>query len=907
MKNLILSFFCCLITLSVMAQERYLEEVFEDFTKQEDIVYGNNYSYLQYLVFGNTVNQDLEMDIYAPAGDDLTERPVIITVHTGNFLPVFLNGSTTGERNDSAMVEMCQQLARRGFVVANISYRLGWNPISANLDIRRSTYINALYRGVQDIRTCARYLRKTVAEDGNPYGIDPSSIAMMGQGTGGHLVYAAATLNDIEETQIDDLLFVNEDGVLEPYINQEVLGTIDGFGFPDPTQQNGFIETDEASVFYDELILVNNPNHIGYSSTIDFGFAYGGGLVNTEWIDESSIPFAAAQVVTDPNTPFFTDLLIVSTTGEAVLEVNGAGTSMPIFNASPSNTPLLQDQLQDIYSVIIREQTTMVSGLGEQENIWAITSQDEVSEPWEWWDPNNPDYDFQNASGQFDENGFELTHHEANLLGNPDMSKEKALAYIDTLINFFAPRAILAMAVSSSENFSSPEIIKIQPFFDENDNAVLDNDEQSLYANLSFMLTPDAEATIYDSNGNATFYVEPAITYTVQYDSTSNPLWQITNAPTSYTLTTDEETDTTFYFSMRPVTDFILQNVDISSSITRCNQESNVWLTYTNNSSNTNSGYVNLVVDELVSFVSATPPVDSIAGDILYWFYEDLYPTHSEQIHAIFAMPEAGVDGANIGENLVFEAEMQTWDGEGEAKFYYSSELICAYDPNDKLVTPDGIGEEKYTLFVDSLLNYTIRFQNTGNDTAFNIIVRDTISEHLDFPTYNFVASSHDVKTQINEEERLIEFIFDDIYLPDSNVNEPGSHGFVKFTMEINNNLAEETPIENKAGIFFDFNPAIITNTTQNLMVSTIPTNLDVITTQNHIQIYPNPNTGTFVIEAKNKYIKSFTLYNSVGQLVNKQAVNSLQTMVNMPLDAGIYFLSIQTEQGVVVEKVMVQ
>jgi len=445
MKKLILSFFCCLITMSIMAQERYLEEVFTDVEKETDIVYGNNKSFLEYLTFGTTVSRDLTMDVYHPEGDDLAERPVVITIHTGSFLPIFLNGATTGERNDSAMVEVCKQLARRGFVVANISYRLGWNPITENKDIRVNTLINAAYRGVQDVHTCVRYLKKTVAEEGNPYGIDSSRISMMGQGTGGYITYAVATLDKIEETQLENLLFINEDGVLAPFVNQEVNGTIYGFGYPNAEQETGFIETNTESSFFGDSIILNTPNHIGYSSSLDFGFAYGGALASSEWIDEVSVPFAAAHTVNDPNAPFFTEILVVPTTGEDVIEVDGAGTSIPVFNSSGANDPINMCQLQDEYSEKIRQSTNSVAGLEGQEHLWAITSQDAVSGPWDWWDPNNPDYEFQEPSGEFDENGIELTFHEANLLGNPDMSKTKALAYIDTVVNFFVPRAMLAM------------------------------------------------------------------------------------------------------------------------------------------------------------------------------------------------------------------------------------------------------------------------------------------------------------------------------------------------------------------------------------------------------------------------------------------------------------------------------
>ncbi len=443
--------------------------------------------------------------------------------------------------------------------------------------------------------------------------------------------------------------------------------------------------------------------------------------------------------------------------------------------------------------------------------------------------------------------------------------------------------------------------ITAQAFYDENENGLFDTEEQLLY-NLPFTLNPEALYTFNDGVGSFHFFVEEG-TYTLEYDETNNDFWQA-NGINNYTIEVTDSIDTTFYFPMLPVTNFLIQEVDITTSIKRCNQEMNVWLTYSNQSSESTSGYVSLLADELATFVSSTPPVDSIAGDILYWFYDDLHPTHSDQIHLLYQMP--GVEF--IGEELSFDATIATWDGAGNDNFSNTSELVCAYDPNDKLVTPTGVGEDNYTLFEDSLLNYTIRFQNTGNDTAFNVMITDTLSEQLDIETFQFVTSSHDVSTKINESLRLIEFQFDDIYLPDSNVNEPASHGFIKFKIETNSNLPENTLIENTAHIFFDFNPAIVTNTTQNTMVSEIPTmtSLSSIMERPTFRIYPNPNTGSFTVESK-EIIKTIKIYNSIGQLKETKQVGVSSTPIDIQAKAGIYFVAIETEKAIIVEKVLIQ
>ena len=139
-------------------------------------------------------------------------------------------------------------------------------------------------------------------------------------------------------------------------------------------------------------------------------------------------------------------------------------------------------------------------------------------------------------------------------------------------------------------------------------------------------------------------------------------------------------------------------------------------------------------------------------------------------------------------------------------------EIIGSFDPNDKLVVPSGVGDEHYVLSSDEL-EYTIRFQNTGNDTAFNIYILDTISPLLDMHTFESTVSSHPYTVEVLEDS-IIRWNFNDVYLPDSNINEIESHGFVKFFISPQANIAQESVINNSAGIYFDFNVPVITENT---------------------------------------------------------------------------------------------
>ncbi len=168
--------------LSVSAQDRYLDDVFSAVTVTSDVTYATNISILPMLQGLAPGPQDIKCDIYEPTGDSLTNRPVIILVHTGSYLPPVLNGKPTGSKSDLSIVEQCTRWAKKGYVAVAMENRLGWDPESSDQNVRTSTLLQAAYRGIQDAKAMVRYMRMTEAT-GNPYGIDESKIVLGGQGT----------------------------------------------------------------------------------------------------------------------------------------------------------------------------------------------------------------------------------------------------------------------------------------------------------------------------------------------------------------------------------------------------------------------------------------------------------------------------------------------------------------------------------------------------------------------------------------------------------------------------------------------------------------------------------------------------------------------------------------------------
>ena len=164
-----------------ISQTRYLDEVFDEVTKTEDIIYGNapDLPFL-FLFEWNTENVDLDMDIYEPTGDTLTNRPVIIFIHSGAFF--------SGYNEVDDVVALSITSAKRGYVAVSMNYRLGINILSSYSGER------AVYRGVQDASAVVRYLREFYQD----YGIDYENIFIWGTSAGSFIGLHLAFVEDDE-------------------------------------------------------------------------------------------------------------------------------------------------------------------------------------------------------------------------------------------------------------------------------------------------------------------------------------------------------------------------------------------------------------------------------------------------------------------------------------------------------------------------------------------------------------------------------------------------------------------------------------------------------------------------------------------------------------------------------------
>ncbi len=217
-----------------------------------------------------------------------------------------------------------------------------------------------------------------------------------------------------------------------------------------------------------------------------------------------------------------------------------------------------------------------------------------------------------------------------------------------------------------------------------------------------------------------------------------------------------------------------------------------------------------------------------------------------------------------------------------------------SYDPNDKKLFVNGMEKNGNILVKDSILDYQIRFQNTGNADAINIYVLDTISKNLDLSTFEFISSSH-MCDVVYLGDRVYKFDFPNIHLIDSITNEPLSHGYIKYRIKQNKANVLGTEIKNTAYIYFDFNDPVITNTTSNT-VSIETKSLGIHTSYfNSLKAYPNPVNSQLTIE-NNEAILGINIVSLEGKIMKQITDLNGSTVYTFNVDDlqnGLYILEI--------------
>ena len=470
------------IGINATAQTRYLDNMFDSVTVTSDVQYATNISVLPMLQGLAPGPAPLLCDIYEPKNDTMTDRPVIVLIHTGSFLPAVLNGQATGSKTDLSVVENCMRWAKKGYVAVAMDNRLGWNPTSPDQNTRTSTILQAAYRGIQDAKAMVRYMRKTVAEDGNLYGIDDSKIVLGGQGTGGYLSMGYITLDTVAELYLPKFMDLTTSPPT-PFVFPPFFGNIDGTDttyLPDFASPTGQTE------------LWNIPNNPSYSNDVNMAFNLGGTLADLSWLDYTGIPLVSFHCENDPFASIDSGQVIVPTTGDLVIsDVVGSRTAAHYNTLWNNNAGFNQagltdtlTQMSNAYNSAWDSQHGLVyDGLYVFDTPDPSTTPNAFGEmpyhessPWDWW--NLPMYDAMFAAV----NGAPAGYGAANsLLGAPNMSEANGNLYLDTIHGYLNPRMYEVLGLGGSTTNMNEIIEKTTEIYP---NPATDNINIVSYAEL---------------------------------------------------------------------------------------------------------------------------------------------------------------------------------------------------------------------------------------------------------------------------------------------------------------------------------------------------------------------------------------------------------------------------------------
>jgi uncharacterized repeat protein (TIGR01451 family) len=229
------------------------------------------------------------------------------------------------------------------------------------------------------------------------------------------------------------------------------------------------------------------------------------------------------------------------------------------------------------------------------------------------------------------------------------------------------------------------------------------------------------------------------------------------------------------------------------------------------------NGNITFIKDHRTSFVSASTPHSSLVADTIKWEFTNFAPFETREFTFKLLLDVPPV--LENGDTLHMQGIINPVVGDStivDNKSELNQLVTGSFDPNDKMET-HGPGFPSQLLAKGERLKYVIRFQNTGTDTAFRVLIRDTLDNKLDWESLQMISASHDYRLTIRN-GNLLEWKFDPIILPDSNHNEAASHGYIAYSIKPKPDLGAGDTIANRAGIYFDFNLPVLTNIHHNVI-----------------------------------------------------------------------------------------
>lgn len=432
-------------------------------------------------------------------------------------------------------------------------------------------------------------------------------------------------------------------------------------------------------------------------------------------------------------------------------------------------------------------------------------------------------------------------------------------------------------------------------YFDKNSNGEQDSTEPGL-TNELVQIEPGGYILYSGSLGRFSLPV-PEGTYTVSIRPSVR--YTLSSSPAEYTPSftggSNEQTNLDFGLATRTDIEFLEKlSVTISCNTLVIGRTSLQTIIFRNRGITAASGRLIYNGGEFVSIMESIPAPSSTNGNVNEYIITNLMPGETRTITIQLSVPP---DPELIGRANTSTVALEV---ETESGVVFLEEDWCggiirgSYDPNDKQVN----GAFSADIIPGDTLRYLIRFQNVGNDTAYRVVLRDTLPAELVRETFHMLAASHDYTLYMKGNELVWEF--DNILLPDSGTNQEGSNGFVDFEIVSTGELARGHSFANTAAIYFDYNPPVITNEA----IASYPLSIHVPDAHPGLAVYPNPANESVTIRLlkKRSGATTVTLRDISGKELLRQPVASVEdqfTLSLQGLSAGAYIVSVgDTDNG---------
>lgn len=442
---------------------------------------------------------------------------------------------------------------------------------------------------------------------------------------------------------------------------------------------------------------------------------------------------------------------------------------------------------------------------------------------------------------------------------------------------------------------SEANMITGQCYYDFNSNGVYDAADMDA---VSLLELQSASGTgVLFANGGYVAGVDDGVSYTI---SIQNPPLYYTYSPSTHTALfpsgSTNQTDSLNDFAFQPIPNQNDLVIDLTVGAMRPGFSGTAVVTLRNVGTTNKSGNLDLILnDPNLTIDTVIPSSVSINNNSAVISY-NLSPAQQQTWWIGYTLSANALLGAVV-QSVASVADPSDLTPVNNADTV-STNVTGSYDPNNKLVTPEGdLNVNAIAAGID--LEYTINFQNTGTDTAFTVVVTDSIHPLLDLSSFELKSASHPVV--VNIQDRQIWFRFYNINLPDSNVNEPLSHGYIRYRIRPLTTSQPGEIIFNTAYIYFDFNQPIITNTTESEIV--LPSSV----AENPVSgfsIFPNPVADGMLNIVSAENLESVAVYDVSGRLVFQQN-DGLKNVLKVDLSqirSGFYLLKAVAGRNVYTE-----